>query len=123
MSYKEGFEENAPVEFASLTSKLSASKAPVVFGSGDVHLGEIMQIPAARLGYETFELTSSCMHSYTSSTGWENPMRMPGAFTIEFNFMVVSSRLVKDGGGLDIDVQCLGLAPQPYFTKSLSVRR
>src|SRR6185369_14543606 len=91
LSYKEAFEQNHPAEFVTFIDNLKAVKAPVVFASGDVHLSEIMRIPKERIGYETFEVTSSSMHSFVG-TGWQNPMRLQGAYTLEYNFLVVTSR-------------------------------
>jgi alkaline phosphatase D len=119
LSYKEAFEENHPAEFATLLAQLNQLKTPVVFGSGDIHLSEVMRVPKECLGYETYEFTSSSMHSYTG-TGWENPMRVQGAYTTEFNFMMIRSQ--NDNGGLKIETSCLGLAAQPYFKMSFNVK-
>ncbi|MEK7358512.1 MAG: hypothetical protein AAB250_18855, partial [Bdellovibrionota bacterium] len=120
LTFKEAFEQNHAPEFVALIDQLKTIEAPVVFSSGDVHLSEIMRIPKERIGYETFEITSSSMHSFVGS-GWENPMRLSGAYTREFNFVVVRSQ--ASAGKLDLDVQSLGLAPAPYFSQRLSVER
>ncbi len=120
LSYKECFEGNHPKEFVNFIEQLKQVPVPVVFGTGDVHISEIMRIPKERIGYETYELTSSSMHSYAGE-GWDNPMRLPDAFTPEFNFMMIRSQNVNSA--LQIDVQCLGLEDHPYFEKSLQVQR
>ncbi|MGZ5279499.1 MAG: hypothetical protein ACXWC9_06135 [Pseudobdellovibrionaceae bacterium] len=120
LSFKESFEANHPKEFVALIDQLKQVPSPVVFGSGDVHISEIMRIPQDRIGYETYELTSSSMHSYAGE-GWDNPMRLPGAFTPEFNFMMIRSQNVSNS--LQIDVKCLGLAKNSYFEKSLTVQK
>lgn len=120
LDFKEAFEANHPAEFVTFVERLRAVNAPVVFASGDIHFSEIMRVPRERLGYETYEFTSSSMHSYTGS-GWENPMRLDGAYALDFNFLLVRSRAAA--AGLAIDVKCLGLAPTPYFETSVSVRR
>lgn len=120
LSFKESFEGNHAPEFATLLSDLSALPNPVVFGSGDIHLSEIMRIPRERIGYETYEFTSSSMHSYAGE-GWENPLRISDAYCKEFNFLLVRS--VAETEGLMIDTECLGLAPTPYFSKRLRVSR
>jgi hypothetical protein len=48
-------------------------------------------------------------------------MRLEGAFTPEFNFMMIQSQNVNNS--LQIQVKCLGLAEAPYFEKSLLVQR
>jgi phosphodiesterase/alkaline phosphatase D-like protein len=120
LDFKEAFEANHPQAFVSFVQSLSAISAPVVFASGDIHLSEIMRIPADRLGYETFEFTSSCMHSFTGN-GWENPMRLEGALTLEFNFMLIESQAAP--GALRVSMKALGLAPDPYFEKDLVISR
>jgi phosphodiesterase/alkaline phosphatase D-like protein len=120
LPFKENFEANHPKEFVDFIDQLKQVPSPVVFGSGDVHLSEIMRVPKERIGYETFELTSSAMHSYAGE-GWDNPMRLEGAFTPEFNFMMIQSQNVNNS--LQIQVKCLGLAEAPYFEKSLLVQR
>ncbi|MEQ1876260.1 MAG: hypothetical protein ABL958_06415 [Bdellovibrionia bacterium] len=120
LSFKESFEGNSPKEFSSLMSELSKAKQPVVFASGDVHITEIMRVPKARLGYETYEFTSSSLHSFAGD-GWDNPMRMTGAYSKEFNFLMIRSE--PRDGGLKVDTTCIGLADRPYFQSSLNVIR
>jgi alkaline phosphatase D len=61
----ENFEGSYRRDFANFLSALAASPAIYCFASGDVHFSEVMDIEAAKLGYPTFELISSSMHSYT----------------------------------------------------------
>lgn len=120
LSYKESVQSNSPVHFQKILNDLKTVKAPVVMASGDIHFSEVMRIPSDKLGYETYEFTSSSMHSYTGS-GWDNPLRVPGAFSKEFNFMLINS--TSRDGGLDIDVESWGLAEKPYFKNSFRVRK
>lgn len=120
LSYKEAFELNHPKEFIKLIDSLQKLPQPVVFGSGDIHLSEIMRVPKERIGYETFEFTSSSMHSYKGD-GWENPMRLQGAYCKEHNFMMIRS--VNKENTLQIDVTCLSLAENPEFEVTLTVGR
>jgi alkaline phosphatase D len=120
LEYKETFADNHPAHFRRFIEDLKTIPAPVIFSSGDIHLSEIMKIPAALLGYQTYELTSSSMHSYTGE-GWDNPARLPGMITNEFNFLLVSSK--AEGGTLNVSVQALGRAREPYFQTTLQVKR
>ena len=113
---KESFQENHPANFAKLIEDLRGVNAKVIFASGDVHFSEITRVPKEQIGYETFELTSSAMHS-TVDKVWENPLRLPGARTLEFNFMMISSRVA--GTGLDLSVQSFGVAKDAYFSQEL----
>jgi phosphodiesterase/alkaline phosphatase D-like protein len=118
LSFKESFQDDHPAHFQQFLDDMKTVKAPVVLASGDIHFSEIMKIPSDKLGYETYELTSSSMHSYAGS-GWDNPLRVPGAFTTEFNFMMIDSK--RQGNGLNIDVSAWGLSDKPYFTKNITV--
>ncbi len=121
LDYKESLQDNNPENFKLLTSDLKNINVPVVFGSGDVHFSEIMKIPADRIGYETYELTSSSMHSFTYS-GWDNPLRHEGAFTKEFNFMMINSKALGQNK-VKINVKSLGLSKSPYFEKEMIITR
>jgi len=72
----ESFEGNFPRDFADFLGKLSSSPALHCFVSGDVHFSEVMDIEAAKIGYPTFELIASSMHSY-SFPGHENRFYNP----------------------------------------------
>ena len=120
LDFKETFEGNGSTEFKTFLQQLKTVNAPVVFGSGDVHISEIMEIPAARFGYTTYEFTSSSMHSYLGD-GWENPMRLDGAYCKEFNFLLVRAQAAT--GKLQVDVKCVGIPSQPFFQKSLTISR
>lgn len=112
LSYKESLQDNDPEHFKTLLEDLRKINAHVVFASGDIHFSEIMKVPAATLGYDTYEVTSSSMHSYTGG-GWDNPLRVPNMFTNEFNFMMIRSK--NSGGVIKADVKTFGLKDQPYF--------
>ena len=120
LSYKESFQSNNPAHFKLFLEDVKKVKAPVVLASGDIHFSEIMKIPSSNFGYDTYELTSSSMHSYTGS-GWDNPLRLPKAFTKEFNFMLIKS--TSENEGLIINVQTWGLASQPYFNENLIIKK
>lgn len=120
MDFNEAVEANHPLEYDKLMRELKSLSAPVVFASGDVHLSEIMNVPNERLGYQTFEVTSSCMHSYVGE-GWDNPLRMEGAICREFNFNMIRSQALEHG--FAIEISCIGLAAEPYYKKSLQIER
>lgn len=119
----ESMQWNHPAEFKNLCDGMKNVTAPVVFASGDVHLSEIMQISADKVGYDTFEVTSSSMHSYLGGNPWKNILRMPEMICTEFNFMVIESQFIQRGAhaGLKVNLQTLGMSKQPYFTNSFEV--
>jgi hypothetical protein len=91
--------QSQPRAFARLLRGLRATATRCLFASGDVHFSEVMRIESQALGYPTYELTSSSMHSRTIP-GWDslngNPRRL--ASTAAHNFLHVSA--VAEGVGL-----------------------
>lgn len=120
LNFKETFEGNHTGHFSKLMNDLKKVPTSVVFASGDIHFSEVMRIPKERLGYDTYEITSSSMHSYRGS-GWENPMRVQGASTLEYNFLVMTAS--AKAKGFDIHVKSVGLAPESYFEIPLKVEK
>lgn len=122
----ESFIDDHPKHFRGLIQDIKASPQPVVFLSGDIHYSEIAAIEKNFLGYKTYEITSSPIHSfiYRSPDGTEswldNPRRIVSIK--EHNFLLVDSRpKVKS---IDIEVKSFGVKQdKPYFEKSLQVQR
>lgn len=107
--------------FSDLHRKLAHVEAPVIFGSGDVHFSEIMKIEPQVLGYKTFELTSSAIHSFNPpfSLLIKNPRRLTGSW--KQNFMIVKSQ-VRDAG-LDIKTHGIGRNGKNLFYYEGAVHR
>ncbi|XGC81941.1 hypothetical protein ACES2L_05525 [Bdellovibrio bacteriovorus] len=61
--WKESLSGDHPVNFAEVVKELKTAYSKVIFGSGDVHYSEISRIEASFLGYQTYEVTSSSIHS------------------------------------------------------------
>ncbi len=61
----ESYEGDYPAEFKNLLSRVRGTGALAAFVSGDVHYSEMMDIEPAVLGYPTFELVTSSIHSFT----------------------------------------------------------
>jgi hypothetical protein len=119
---KDSFEGRHPYQFKRVLEKLRSIEAPVVFGSGDVHFSEVMRIEKPALGYETFEITSSSMHSLTAP--WvnirkTNPRRI--ATTWHYNYVVVQAR--AQAGRLDFRALSLGKNLNVYFDQKASITR
>lgn len=87
---KDAYEYKQTKDLTSICQQLSRINAPVCFVSGDVHFSEIMQIESKFLGYKTFEITSSSMHSFTyfgNANRKKNPRRIEA--TSKHNFTVL----------------------------------
>lgn len=121
LTYKESFEDNHPLHFKRLLDDLVKSKSPVVFASGDVHFSEVMRLsPKRGVGYETYEVTSSAMHSYATDP-WSNPLRIPGSMTSEFNFLLIQSQ--ANNKRLSVKVRSLGIDPKDYFQTNFEIKK
>ncbi|MBX3039214.1 MAG: alkaline phosphatase family protein [Bdellovibrionaceae bacterium] len=121
LTFKESFEGSHPAHFRRLLEDLKKIKVPVVFASGDIHFSEIMKIPQKRgPGYDTYEITSSAMHSYAGE-GWDNPLRVAGTKVSEFNFLLIQSR-VRDGA-IVATTRALGIDPGEYFKVNFEVKK
>ena len=119
----ETFIADHPEHFQKLLKDLKNVQPPVVFLSGDIHYSEIAKIEKDLLGYETFEITSSPIHSFifrsdSDKESWlDNPRRIVS--TKEHNYLVVDSSLGED---LNIKVISKGVKKSsPYFSKKLVV--
>lgn len=119
---KDAFETHHIAQLKRVLQRMSKSQAPVVFASGDVHFSELMTLEPALLGYQTYELTSSSMHSLNlpwQTIRYTNPRRITS--TGKHNFLLVESS--GDRSGLDIRVTSLGAGRAEYFKESLAVHR
>lgn len=63
MPFKESMSQNHPEQLEGALAQLKKLPSKVVFVSGDVHYSEISEIEESILGYKTYELTSSSIHS------------------------------------------------------------
>ena len=96
---KDSFQSDHPDRFTTFFAELKDSDARVVFLSGDKHYTEIMAIPPETLGYQTYELTSSPMHSSAVPLPPNNPLRLLGKGST-YNFMLVEVH--KSSAGLHL---------------------
>ncbi len=59
----ESVELNHPKSLSRLVEAVKQASQPVIFVAGDKHYSEIQRLESSLLGYETFEVTSSGIHS------------------------------------------------------------
>ncbi|MGE0525793.1 MAG: alkaline phosphatase D family protein [Bdellovibrionales bacterium] len=62
---KDSFEGQFGRDFSDFIAKLANTDGLFCFGAGDVHFSEVMDIEPAQLGYRTFEMVSSSIHSFS----------------------------------------------------------
>ena len=118
---KESFEGDHAEDFANFRASLRRVSAPVAFISGDVHFSEVMKIDRGDLGYETYEFTSSSMHSLTFP--WHqhrqtNPRRLDSEWRHNFLVFDVSTR-----GGWEMGVRCVTDGNATSFSRRLQIHR
>ncbi len=118
---KESFEADHAGDFKDVLQNLSKLPAPVAFVSGDVHFSEIMRIEQSLLGYETFEFTSSSIHSSNTFAGFpgsRNPRRIH--FEREHNFLLFD---VDTTSGWKVASRCMTKGGDVAFTQDMSIMR
>lgn len=95
----ESFEGNHSLQFREFLNQLKSIGKKVVFASGDRHLVELMQIGPKELDYQTYEITSSGLHStlYPGSlASAPNPRRVGGVDGVN-NFAIINSTVSSEG--------------------------
>lgn len=118
----ESYQGSHPMAFDQFVFKLRQLDRPVVFVSGDRHLTEIMKIPLQALGRQSYELTSSGIHTKVypgSFKKWPNPLQIEGKDGV-MNYMIVSSS--RGPKGMDLEVKAYGPKKDLLFSRKLEVR-
>lgn len=105
------FEGNHTNRFRDFVESMQRSKAPVVMCSGDIHFSEMQEIEPELLGYKTYEITSSAMHSYSRALPRGNQRRI--AATNYFNFCLVEAQI--EGHAVKFDVTSIGAGMKEHF--------
>ena len=106
-----------------MITQIMKAKSPVVFGTGDRHLIEMMKIDKSEFGYETFELVTSAMHAKVFPSTWDkypNPRQIEGV-TMKFNYMVIDTTAIP--GGLEFEVQGMGQGNDVLFKRTQRVTK
>jgi alkaline phosphatase D len=114
---EESYEGIFRSDFDQFLQRLKASQKRVCFAGGDVHYSETMTIEEHILGYETFELTSSSVHSSSGGFLMQNPRRRKS--TTKRNFILASSSFQNDQ--LAISVQSLNKSGNLMFNDILKI--
>lgn len=118
---KESFEADHPEDFRNFLGRLSRVRAPVSFVSGDVHFSEIMLIEPEVLGYQSYEFTSSSIHSITipfHQHRARNPRRIDSEW--KHNYLIFESDTSR---GWEIGVSCQRENNRNSFRHNLEIRR
>lgn len=115
--FGEAYERRFPSDLHQFLDGIRATDSRVLFVSGDVHRSEISDIEADFLGYPTFELTSSCLHSRTWGYAGDNDRRRK--MHLERNFLLVVPDVRQEQ--LELDVYCIGKHARCQFAEELKL--
>lgn len=109
--------------FVRFISRLKKTRSPVLLVSGDRHMSEIMKLPVSYFGYQTYELTSSPIHStvYPGSSQKHNNPYQIATVDGQWNFMMLDLQTDKDH--YVIDVKAEGQGQKVFFEKHLKVQK
>lgn len=121
---EDAFEYKQPKNFKEFCKKLKSVDAPLCFVSGDIHYSELMEIDPEVLGYKTFEITSSSIHSLTilqQHNFKKNPRRIKKCASSKHNFNVIT--IDNSSDQFKFSVSCQGDERKPYYQKSLEIIR
>lgn len=121
---KDSYEYKQNASFKRFCQKLGQVEAPVCFVSGDIHYSELMAIEPQLMGYKTFEITSSSIHSFTflqQHNFKKNPRRIKGCATSKHNFKIITIDNTDDK--FKFKVSCQGDEKKPYYQKTLEIVR
>lgn len=119
----DAFERHHAEQLNRVMHQFSRMSAPIVLGSGDVHFSEVMALERDILGYQSFELTSSSLHSRNGR--WlhmieRNPRRE--ASTWRHNFLLINSHAIRPGA-LSLRASSIGVRGQVYFDLTKTIDR
>ena len=118
--FQESVSRNHQVQFEGVMAELKNISSKIIFASGDVHYSEVSKIEKKFLGHETYEITSSSIHSKNSPGGLHvipNSRRIAG--TNSRNYIIVNSNIVNNN--LIITVDCYNPSENCLFHLDLCV--
>ncbi len=119
----ESFEGQHKKAFQSFRQRIIKTQAPIVFVSGDRHMSEVMKISKGSIGQETYEITSSPIHSTVyqdAAQKHKNPRRL-SAISGQWNYVLID--IDKDAKFYRLNTQAKGLQGQTFFSNTLKVAR
>ncbi len=118
--WKESVSGDHSEQFKGLIAGIRKLSSKIIFASGDVHYSEISKIEKEMLGYQTYEVTSSSMHSKNIPGAPDvipNKRRMIG--TGKRNYVLIDSTAA--GTGASFSVISYGIDGNILFRKDLTV--
>lgn len=114
---KQSYEKNYDEEFSATLKMLSSLNRPLIFVSGDLHYTELINLESSLLGFPTFEITSSCIHSFPPKWRDDNPRRR----MMEKSYNHICVDLKTTDFGAVYKLQCLARNGKIKFSDELEL--
>ncbi|MCK6598414.1 MAG: hypothetical protein L6Q37_08630 [Bdellovibrionaceae bacterium] len=113
----ESFNHDYTENFKQFITHLKSLNKKILFASGDVHFSELISIPKNILGYQTYEITSSAMHSLTAP-GIPQFFKTKNSFlsTWRHNFNLLDFRTTSFGN--QFSIACMGESNSAFYKYS-----
>ncbi len=121
----ESFEGQHKKAFQNFLQKIKSLQVPTVFISGDRHMSEVMKISKGQVGQDTFEITSSPIHSTVyqdAARKHKNPRRL-SAVSGQWNYVLMEIDRDVDANVYHLKTQAKGVQGQTFFSNTLKVAR
>ena len=101
----ESYQGSHKQDFKKFLNQLKKLKRKVLFGSGDRHLTELIRVPRSFLGYESYEFTSSPVHStvYPGALERDKNVHRINGVDGKWNYMILKTSLKRGGLGIKIE--------------------
>ncbi len=120
MPFKESFSGDFKENFGQLLKELQRIENRVVFVSGDVHFSEVSELSDKELGYRSYEITSSSVHSRSVPGApiiIPNDRRMTA--TAERNYNLIDATAV--GQGVELSLKCCSKNGEVNYSHELKI--
>lgn len=112
------YQQVAPKEQEAFFKVIQSWGVPVLFGAGDVHFSEISSLDKSLLGFNSYEIVSSCMHSSPKSKFYDNPNPQMNGYLKE-NFIVLEH--VGRLHDLTWKASCIAVDSKKIFESALKI--
>jgi len=112
----ESYRLDSPEEMEFFNRNVRDLNSPSVFVAGDVHYSEVFSIPKEKVGYQTYEITSSGLHAATRRKPPQNPNRVFVGEQENFIFADLNSK----NEGFSFDLTGVGIS-NVNFKGSLNI--
>lgn len=122
----ESYEASHPNNFKTVfLPNIKKSKSALAFISGDRHFFEFMKIPKKELGFSTYEITTSGVHTTLYPALWKkhnNKRQVFGKATF-YNYAIINSKSVNRSlkQGLRVSLEAWGLGRKLVYKKKFTI--